>query len=189
MESKIIYISSSRPGREYLGKTSIGRMRKKAIVALAAITIAACGKKKEEAVQIQPVEFGLEDAGWLIGTWQDSSSEGTLTETWTRETDTTFAGKTVFLSGKDTAFTENIKLISRNSSLVYATRVSDQNDGKAIEFRLTSASGKQLVFENPEHDYPTKITYDNRGDSVVATISGTKLGVEITEDFAMKKVK
>lgn len=164
-------------------------MRKKAVIALAAIAIAACGKKNEQAAPIQPVKFALEDAGWLIGTWQDSSGEGTLTETWNKETDTTFAGKTVFLAGKDTAFTENIKLISRNASLIYATRVSDQNDGKAIEFRLTSASGKQLVFENPGHDYPTKITYNNRGDSLVATISGTKLGVEITEDFAMKKVK
>ena len=167
---------------------------KKVIIALAAVAIVACAKKSEEAVVTETLKaesekFGLEGAHWIIGTWQDISNEGTLTESWTKESDTTFAGKTIFVAGKDTAFSEDIKLISRNGSLIYATQVSDQNDGKAVEFTLTSASGKQLVFENPKHDYPTKITYNNHGDSVVAVISGKKSGVEMSENFGMKKVK
>lgn len=162
---------------------------KKLTFALAAISVVACNQKKEEAAPKPALAFELKDAAWLIGSWQDISDEGSLTETWSRESDSSFAGRTVFLSGKDTAFTEKIKLISRNGSLVYATRVSDQNDGNAIEFQLVSASNKQLVFENPRHDYPTKISYEHYGDSIVATISGTKLGIDITEDFAMKKAR
>lgn len=164
---------------------------KKITLFLAAIAIVSCSDKKKETetANTEAVKNTLDQAKWLIGTWQDVSKEGTLTETWKPETDSSFTGKTIFLAGKDTAFTENIKLVSRKESLVYITAVSDQNDGKAIEFALTSANEKQLVFENPKHDYPTKITYNNYGDSIVATISGKKLGVDMKEDFSMQKVK
>ncbi|RZJ65187.1 MAG: hypothetical protein EOO50_14850 [Flavobacterium sp.] len=125
---------------------------KNAIIALAAVAIVSCDKKKDETtsnenLKTETVRQSLEGANWLVGSWQDVSDEGMLTETWKTETDSSLAGKTIFLVGKDTAFTENIKLVSRNGSLVYITAVSDQNDGKAIEFPLKSATEKQLVFE------------------------------------------
>ena len=37
---------------------------------------------------------------------------------------------------------------------------------------LADGGPKLLVFENPAHDYPTRITYRRDGDRLVATISG-----------------
>ncbi|UCF19382.1 MAG: hypothetical protein JSU87_15875 [Gemmatimonadota bacterium] len=41
------------------------------------------------------------------------------------------------------------------------------------DFRLAESSDKRAVFENPEHDYPKRITYRlDRGGSLVARIDG-----------------
>ena len=57
-------------------------------------------------------------------------------------------------------------------------------------FKLTSLSPNQLVFENPTHDFPTKITYLKISqDSIVASISGLIDGKEKLEQFPMKKIK
>jgi hypothetical protein len=47
-----------------------------------------------------------------------------------------------------------------------------------------------LVFENPKHDYPKKITYTKiNDDSLVAEISGILDGKPSSEKFSMKKNK
>jgi len=53
---------------------------------------------------------------------------------------------------------------------------------------MTSANNNQIVFENPKHDYPNKITYSLvEKDSLIAEISGLKKGKPYTEIFVMKK--
>jgi hypothetical protein len=47
-----------------------------------------------------------------------------------------------------------------------------------------------LVFENPKHDYPKKITYTQiTEDSLEAEISGILEGKASSEKFSMKKIK
>lgn len=159
---------------------------------IAALTLFACSDKKKETETALPktdIASTLGDAEWLIGTWQDLSEEGTLTETWTATADSSFTGKTTFVAGKDTVFSETIQLAQRNGNLVYIVTAKGQNDEKPVEFPLISVSEKQMVFENPRHDYPTKIVYENYGDSLKAWISGKKMGVEMKEEFPMKRVK
>jgi hypothetical protein len=152
----------------------------------------SCQKKENTETNIQgptPKTFAqIEKANWLIGEWANTSKEGVLTETWTKENDSTFLGKTYFITGKDTAFTESIQLMQKEDQLLYIPTVSDQNKGKHVSFTLTTSSEKQLVFENKEHDFPQKITYNKiSNDSIVAEIYGIKDGIESKESYPMKK--
>lgn len=163
---------------------------KKMIVALAAFTLASCADKKNDATtKVNSAKAELSDAQWLLGRWENQSEEGIMTETWTRESDSSFAAKTYFITDGDTAFSESVRLVGRNGSLVYIAKAMGQNDDKPVEFGLTAADGKTMTFENPAHDYPEKIVYENYGDSLKAWISGHKLGVESKEEFPLKKVK
>ncbi|NUY82487.1 hypothetical protein HUK80_16395 [Flavobacterium sp. MAH-1] len=166
---------------------------KKITLTLMTLAILGCSDKKKETEPASEaktsVASNLDDAKWLLGKWQDVSEEGTLTETWTPESDSSYAATSFFITGKDTAFAETVRLSHRDGNLIYIVTTKSQNDEKPVEFALTSVSDKQLVFENPKHDYPTKITYENYGDSMKAWISGKKLGVENKEEFPMKKVK
>lgn len=128
-------------------------------------------------------------AGWLIGKWGFTMPEGTLSETWTQLNDSTYAGHTYFVIGKDTVFSENITLEQRGNELSYVTVMKDQNQGKPVAFKLTSSTKKTLVFENPSHDYPQKITYTKKGNGLLAEISGTQNGKAASEVFPMKKLK
>ena len=50
---------------------------------------------------------------------------------------------------------------------------------REARFKLTKASAREVVFENPTHDFPQRITYKLEGkDSLVARISGMSKGKE-----------
>lgn len=155
------------------------------------LVFTSCQKKETTTTETTPapkVFAQLNKAGWLVGEWGNTSEEGVLTETWTAANDSTFDGKTYFITGKDTAFTETIQLMEKNNELHYMPTISDQNEGKQVTFLMTSATENQLVFENKEHDFPQKITYNKiTNDSIVAEISGMKEGKETKESYPMKK--
>jgi hypothetical protein len=46
-------------------------------------------------------------------------------------------------------------------------------EGQApVAFRLVSRSDRAMTFENPRHDFPTRIDYRREGDLLIATVSG-----------------
>lgn len=152
-------------------------------------------KPKEETTNTEdlkstPKTYAFMDkASWLIGKWGNTSKEGNLTETWTKENDSLYRGETYFVvGGKDTVFSEKVDLIQDNDKLSYIVSVPGQNNEKPVRFDMTSMNDSLIVFENPAHDYPNKIVYNKIGkDSVVAEIFGVQKGKPATEKFAMKK--
>lgn len=147
--------------------------------------------KKENSVEKQQKQFlELQKADWFLGRWENNAAEGNLSESWKKENDSTFYGETYFVVENDTVFAEKIRLEERNGKLNYIVSIPNQNDEKPISFELNKNSSKQLIFENPSHDYPTKITYNHVGaDSLVAEISGIKDGKVEKELFKMRKVR
>ncbi len=132
----------------------------------------------------------MDKAAWLLGTWEDRSTNGFFTESWVKQNDSLFVGKGSMVMGKDTVFKELLAIKQRGADLFYIPTVADQNGGKPIEFKLTSSTKEQLVFENPAHDFPQKISYTQRGkNALVAEVSGVEKGVARSEKFEMKRVK
>jgi hypothetical protein len=116
----------------------------------------------------------LEKANWFLGKWENKTPEGTFSEEWKVENDSVYYGKSHYVVKNDTIFTETIKLIqSKNNVFYIVTTIPPQNGVEPVSFKLTSSTTDYLVFENPEHDFPKKITYKlvNK-DSLYAEISG-----------------
>lgn len=132
----------------------------------------------------------IKTAHWLIGKWETRSADGTFTETWKKANDSTYNGQSFFLKGKDTIHYETIVLQQIEEQLSYNTNIRGQNQDKPVAFVLTETKENQLVFENPKHDYPQKISYTKVSkDSLVAEISGIQLGQPSSEKYIMIKVK
>jgi hypothetical protein len=132
----------------------------------------------------------LDSILWLPGVWENKDSLLTTTETWERFNDTVFSGKSVSVAGNDTVFSESIRLVQIVNTLFYMPTVEDQNQGKEISFKLTSFSPDCIVFENPSHDFPQKITYRKiSNDSLIAEISGMENNRQKSEIFSMKRIK
>jgi hypothetical protein len=157
----------------------------------AAVLIVSCGSAETTGNTEEPVKptyDELHQASWLIGRWENTSEEGSLSEIWTEVNDSTYQANTYFaIPTGDTVFTEEIQLHQSGKHVWYSTKVSDQNDGKAVDFNMTKVSDKEIVFENKEHDYPQKIHYKLDGKTVTATISGKEGGKAKKEDFVMTK--
>ena len=131
----------------------------------------------------------LEKMNWLLGNWENEMPEGVLTETWTKENDSTFSGTTYFIINKeDTVHSEAIILKQLNDELFYRPTVKGQNNDEPVDFKLSSESENSFSFENPKHDYPQKIVYKKVNETnMVASISGMQQGKQSSESYPMKK--
>ncbi len=132
----------------------------------------------------------IKKAEWLIGTWENKTSKGSVYETWNKESDDKLLGKSYIIKEKDTIVFENIQLVQEKSGLFYIPTVKKQNNNLPIRFATKTISETKLIFENPQHDFPQIISYTRIGnDSLIAEISGVKNGQERRQTFSMKRVK
>lgn len=132
----------------------------------------------------------IKKAEWLIGTWENKTPKGSIYETWSKTNDNEFSGKSYIVKDKDTIVFENIQLVQEQDGLFYIPTVKSQNDALPIRFVVKTISETQLVFENPQHDFPQIISYTKiTSDSLVAEISGTKNGKERKQEFPMKRLR
>jgi hypothetical protein len=115
----------------------------------------------------------LEKADWFLGRWENKTPEGTFSEEWKTENDSLYLGESYFINNNNTLFAEKVRLEQRKNDLFYIVSVPNQNEEQPVAFKLTSSTNDYLVFENPEHDFPKKITYKLvTKDSLYAEISG-----------------
>jgi hypothetical protein len=112
---------------------------------------------------------------WILGEWQKENDKSVTTETWIKLSENTIDGKTITHSKKDSAITfiETLRLVEMSDHVFYIAKVSE-NDFPVL-FKLTICSDSIAVFENPNHDFPTKFVYkllDN----------GQVLNIEVSND-------
>lgn len=134
---------------------------------------------------------------WFLGTWINNTADGIFTEKWEQENDSLYHAISTVVVGKDTVFYETVDLLKIKNDWNYVVSVKNQASSASasvpelpVSFKLTAFTETQLVFENPQHDFPTKITYTKiNSDSIVAEISGTLEGKVKSELFPMKRLK
>lgn len=125
---------------------------------------------------------------WLPGKWENQTQRGKMVEEWSRQNDSTYTGKSYMITATDSISLESITLKKEGNDIFYIPIVKSQNNDQPVKFKLTSSSPNQLVFENPAHDFPQKITYTlEEGNSLMAEISGVINGQQRARKFPMKK--
>lgn len=144
-----------------------------------------------ERLRRQPAQSRIESLAWLSGCWERRGQRGVTEEQWARPAGGTMIGfsRTVRrVADRDsTAEYEFLRVFVRDGKLVYAALPSGQ---RYTEFTETSATDSAVVFENPRHDFPQRVTYTRRGaDSVVARIDGSVQGRVRAIDFPYVRVR
>jgi len=168
----------------------------KAVVVFAFFFAVACnnnipaGSGQPVQSQRQAPSVTIKNLSWLAGKWQDTTSDGITYENWTIVNDSVMNGISGMIKGKDTTVYETIALQLQRDGLFYIPTVKDQNEGKPVPFKLTQAVGDSFVFENPQHDFPDKITYTKiSAAALLAKISGKINGQYHAELFPMARVE
>jgi hypothetical protein len=80
---------------------------------------------------------------------------------------------------------EFLRIVKRDGKLIYLASPGGRTP--ATEFPLKENSENRLVFENPTHDFPTRVIYTLKGDVLTARIEGTMGGKERAMEWQFKK--
>ena len=128
----------------------------------------------------------IDRAAWLSGCWEMRVGDRLTMEMWMPPAGGTMMGASRTTRAGVVREYEQLRLHASGDTLIYSALPSGQS---LAAFRSTSISETSLVFENPTHDFPKKITYRRVGaDSLVARVQGP--GPNNTArgfDFPMKR--
>lgn len=125
---------------------------------------------------------------WIVDNWVSQSESSTSYEHWEKTSDTLYTGGSETVKNGDTVFAEKLKIELIEGKIYYIADVA--HNPAPVKFLLTEVTGNTAVFENPEHDFPQKITYINENGNLHAVIEGTgKDGKTKKVDFFMQKMR
>lgn len=121
----------------------------------------------------QTAENDFKKLEWLTGTWNRTNITKpgrTAHERWEKSGTYVLQGYGVNIQGQDTVFLEKINIVIKDNALYYVADVPGNK--QPIYFKFTVITNTGFVCENPEHDFPKKITYEVDGSTLKAQISG-----------------
>lgn len=127
--------------------------------------------KKENSIEAKnnKAKIKLSDLNFMQGNWTDIS--GTFigfNERWIAEGDTSFKVIGFTIKENDTVISEVIKVKFSKGILYYSPRVVEQNEGKEINFGLSSGSTTDsFAFTKYDHDFPREIIYKKSSAKLV----------------------
>jgi hypothetical protein len=124
----------------------------------------------------------------LDGRWTFMRGDATQYEEWKIQGAQELQGIGYTLRGKDTIFKEIMHLHDVEGVMTYEVRDPKQNNNESVPFALTSESKNTLIFENPKHDFPTRIVYVlQSANDLVAYVEGDIDGKHERIDFVFHK--
>jgi len=114
---------------------------------------------------------------WMVGTWTLNTRQGKVVEHWKQVNDSTLKGKSVMVKvANDTLLQEVLELALRNGQWSYTSTVQGQNNNQPVTFPIIFVRGTEFISENPNHDFPQRITYRKIKNQLFASIEGKKSG-------------
>lgn len=146
---------------------------------------------KADAVELASEDQALNQFGWMAGSWisRTKTSEGieqSSEEHWTHAAGGTMLGTNRTIVGGKTVSFENLRIEAKPDGTFYLASPNGRQPPTA--FRLTASGPINAVFENPQHDYPQRISYWLTTDDVLhARVEGARGGKVTAEDFAWQR--
>jgi hypothetical protein len=127
----------------------------------------------------------LEQLAWISGCWEGRGPTRVYSEHWMKPEGGLMLGMSRTISGGKATEFEFLQIRQQGSDISYIAKPSGQAEAS---FKLIRHSDREVVFENPTHDFPQRIIYRLQPDSsLVARIEGKTNAGERGIDFPMKR--
>jgi Domain of unknown function (DUF6265) len=121
-----------------------------------------------------PASNAIDKLAWMSGTWDTGDARRWTEEHWTRPR----AG--MMMGGSRTGDASTVKEFEYlriapddNGQLTYWASPAGR---PAVGFKMTQGDSSSATFENPQHDFPQRISYRRERATMTATISDIKGG-------------
>ena len=123
---------------------------------------------------------------WMAGCWRQQSSGRIVDEVWMAPRGDGMLGMSRTVAKDRIVEHEFLQIRVQDGHLVYIARPSRQAEAT---FSATTAGPREVIFENPAHDFPQRIIYRLQPDgNLAARIEGTEKGQARGIDFPMLRV-
>ena len=111
------------------------------------------------------------DLSWLSGRWVEEKGQDWTEENWAGPRGGVMLGTSLIGKGEKAGMYEFMRIAAGDGP--GEIRFWASPAGKTpVPFRMTRRGLREVVFENPDNDYPTRIHYRREGRILTATISG-----------------
>lgn len=128
----------------------------------------------------------IDQLSWMSGCWASDGAEAGSGEQWMRPAGGEMLGMSRFVrGGKAVAFEFTRIFENETGSLTFFAAPSGQ---ASHTFDLAILSASEVVFEDPEHDFPQRILYRLvEPDRMLGRIEGVSKGEQRAVDFPMTR--
>ena len=139
------------------------------------------------AQSIKPaVDATLADLSWMTGRWEGDAAGTSMEELWTDPRGGVMLGLHRDVSPAGRAIFEYLRIVEEEGGIAY---MASPMGRPAIRFALVSAGASRAVFENPEHDFPRRITYWLGKDGKLhARVEGEEGGTPSAMEWAWSRM-
>ncbi|HEY8272874.1 MAG TPA: DUF6265 family protein [Pseudobdellovibrionaceae bacterium] len=129
----------------------------------------------------------VSDLDWLAGKWVGDFQGLPMEAYYTTASGGIILGQTKISNGNTAEFFEFEKIEQANDSLV----LQPMPFGKpGVTFDLKEMGANRVVFENPQHDFPTRIIYELKSKGqLLGRIEGIQNGQSVVQDFLFSKAQ
>ena len=147
-------------------------MRKLALVAVALAAIAFAAHSSTARQTTGPsADQGLDQLAWMVGSWSMEHGGTVVEEHWTPARGNTMLAVARTTRGPRTVFFEFLRIEQSGDTITYYG--APKGRYPATPFKMVEISADKVVFENPQHDFPVRITYWREGaDGMGAKVEG-----------------
>ena len=133
-----------------------------------------------------PVQGGVAQLRWLAGCHEHRAGNRVVHEQWMAPLGGMMMGMSRTVVGDSVREFEHLRIEMRAGKPNYVAHPSGQAE---TAFAADIVNDTMVVFANPAHDFPQKISYRKVGpDSIVARIEGPRGGQVRGINFPMKRV-
>ena len=148
------------------------------------IFVAAMAMALIAAPQTEPSIDALQ---WIAGEWKGSMGRAEIEENWTPVKGGAMLGVSRTVAGGRMVMFEFLRIVQRPDGVFY---IAQPGGRPPVDFKLTKATGREAVFENPQHDHPKIISYSHQQDgSLIARVEGDEKGKHLVQEFKFQRVR
>lgn len=138
------------------------------------------------ALCVEEGDRALNRLSWLAGCWERQGDDRLDQEQWMAPLGGTMVGMSRAVRAGETVAYELLRIEEREGKLVYVATPSGQREAEFAQVELTDSL---VIFANPAHDFPQRISYRLLADgSLLAQIEGESGGAMRSVDFPRSRV-
>jgi hypothetical protein len=136
----------------------------------------------------QEKTFTINDLDWMKGCWSRNEGQRETTEHWLGPAGGTMLGISRTVAEGSTVEIEFMQIRENaKGEIIFIARPEGQPEAT---FKLIKGGDREVIFENPKHDFPHRVIYRLQGDgSLLGRIEGMSKGKEKSVDFPMTRAR